>query len=56
MINISVSLNYYWNRYKHKINLYIIYICINYAEYNSKKAIIKQNKPVASAKAKPKIA
>lgn len=30
--------------------------CLYYATYNSKNAIIKANNPVASAKAKPKIA
>lgn len=34
----------------------LIIIKIQNYEYNNKKAIIKENKPVASAKAKPKIA
>ena len=40
----------------YKLINYFYYLYNYYYEYNNKKAIIKENKPVASARAKPKIA
>ena len=42
------------NRLKKKCSIYFIFF--QYYEYNNKNAIIKENNPVASAKAKPNIA
>src|SRR6185437_14060587 len=36
--------------------IFCVFIVLYYATYNNKKAIINANNPVASAKAKPKIA